>query len=268
MKHKLITLTPEYAETLLNKVKNNRRVRQKVVSNYAADISAGKWVENGAPIILSSKDVLLDGQHRCHAVIMAGRSITALLVYDVADKNAFATLDTGAGRKLPDILYMKGEKSYFLLSGVINLVHAYENRTDAGLPRKKLNNQSGMEFLKTRGDIRDSVEITEQLRSQCKTKILKPSVGAAAHFIGHQLRQRKTEQFIESLYMGTDLYKESPILVLREKLLRAKTTEGTLLKEEEFAWVIKAWNAFVAGENVRVIRWERGKEAYPSFVVR
>lgn len=48
-----------------------REYLPRVVTRYARDMAAGRWVMNGEPLILDPEGNLLDGRHRLAAVIEA-----------------------------------------------------------------------------------------------------------------------------------------------------------------------------------------------------
>lgn len=99
----VVVITPELAQELIDsKPEFQRNVREKKVAAYARDIAAGQWKLNGEPIIIDDKNRLIDGQHRCAAVIKAGKPMTTFLIRGVA-ADSYKTIDSGLGRKLSDV---------------------------------------------------------------------------------------------------------------------------------------------------------------------
>jgi hypothetical protein len=76
----LFVLTPEIAEFLIGRNTSNRQVNKPTLERYVRDIKAG-WKHNGDTIKISIDVILLDGQHRCLAVIETGISIEAAISY-------------------------------------------------------------------------------------------------------------------------------------------------------------------------------------------
>ncbi len=267
MKVKFTTLTTQFAAKLLETTeKGNRRVSSAAVERYAEDIRKGRWSDNGVPIILNGDGKMLDGQHRCLAVMRANRDIPIMIVSGVMDKNAFATIDTGRNRKLTDMLSIRGEKSCAMLAGALTLLNEYEHKTDAGFTRWKVTNQAGLSLLRSHSGLRDSVSFSEACRKNMAKGMIRPTVMIVTHYLGAQIRVRKTEEFIDTLSTGVGLAKGSPVLVLRNKLIRGIKSEGFTSREEQLAWCIKAWNAYAVNERMQVLRWARGgAEPYPSF---
>lgn len=97
---KVIELTPELAEKLLKNNTDNRILRPRLVVQYAEDMKAGRWHENGEPIIVDPKGKLISGQHRCHAVIRSGVTLKNIVMIETNDPKM---IDTGATRSVRDL---------------------------------------------------------------------------------------------------------------------------------------------------------------------
>jgi hypothetical protein len=95
-------VTPEKAAQYLSHCnRRNRPVRPLTVARYAADMDSGIWQLTGEPIIFGSDGILMDGQHRLHAVVKSGIAQRFLVVRG-ASPETFINLDNGAGRKVSD----------------------------------------------------------------------------------------------------------------------------------------------------------------------
>lgn len=95
-------ITPIKAAVFLEKNDKNRKLSQKVVNRYAADMTAGRWEENGEPICISEDGTLKNGQHRLNAIIKANITVRMLVVYDV--KSNIHEYDRGEKRSVANIL--------------------------------------------------------------------------------------------------------------------------------------------------------------------
>ena len=80
---KLVSVTPDYAATLLEKNTTNRNISQITVKRYAQAMASGEWMQNGQTITIAEDGTILDGQHRLWAVIESGITITFLIVFNV-----------------------------------------------------------------------------------------------------------------------------------------------------------------------------------------
>ena len=80
-KQEVRTLSPTLAGKLLERLpEHSRSIKRTNVDRLAKDIENGKWLFTGEPIIISDKGELLDGAHRCHAVVQAKKSIKVAVV--------------------------------------------------------------------------------------------------------------------------------------------------------------------------------------------
>jgi hypothetical protein len=96
-------ITPSAAAEMLGNVHASGHVDQLALAAFGKDMSAGQWVLNGAPIVLSSDGSLLDGRARLHACVKSGAPFQALVVKGVSS-SAFETIDSVRKRTLADIL--------------------------------------------------------------------------------------------------------------------------------------------------------------------
>ncbi len=100
---------PSFAQMLLdNTPKTQRTLRPRLVDRYAADMLANRWRVSGDPIRLNDKLELIDGQHRCAAVIKSGVTLPDVVLETLYDPRAFEVLDQAAPRNLRDVMKLSG----------------------------------------------------------------------------------------------------------------------------------------------------------------
>ena len=123
LKSETICLTPEIAQRLLDTVKTNRSISRSTVECYASDMREGRWYDNGVPITLDSEGTLIDGQHRCAAVIKADVIIPCVL--HTISGNSARGFDLNRVRSTADTVRLEGiENGAFrsnTMIGAINL---------------------------------------------------------------------------------------------------------------------------------------------------
>lgn len=108
MKEEKILLTPALAKEILeNNYEGNRRIRESVVEKYATAIKEGRWNPEVSrvqdPMLFSKSGHLLNGQHRCFAVIDAGVPVYIYVKRDV-DEDIYKYLDDGEKRGARDFI--------------------------------------------------------------------------------------------------------------------------------------------------------------------
>src|SRR6185295_11746401 len=72
-------VTPERALQWLTNMSINRTLRQNQVDKIKEDILNGDWEFDGQPFRFSNEGKMLDGQHRAHAIIKAGKSVPSII---------------------------------------------------------------------------------------------------------------------------------------------------------------------------------------------
>lgn len=102
-----VDLTPTVAEKWLGQNHDNRNLRRPKVLTYARDMRNGEWTTSGQPIQFDWNGNLIDGQHRCEAVIESGVTIRVLVVKGL-DPKAKQVIDTGIKRSPADALKFAG----------------------------------------------------------------------------------------------------------------------------------------------------------------
>lgn len=118
----LVKMTPDAAQDILDRnTKGQRSITKVTVEKYASDMSTMDWQFNGAPVLISNKNELLDGQHRLTAIKESGISQIMLVVHGV-DANAMATIDAGRARSYSDILKIREFANHSYLAGLTSRV--------------------------------------------------------------------------------------------------------------------------------------------------
>lgn len=105
---KKVLLTPEMAKSILDKnFTGNRSVNMNTVSKYASAILDGLWKEDMSkyqdPICVTEDGTLINGQHRCLAVIYAGKPISTWIYYGVPAE-MYEYFDGGMARTTKDYI--------------------------------------------------------------------------------------------------------------------------------------------------------------------
>ena len=101
-----LAMAKEYLERRLP----NRTLSESTAARYASDMRDGRWINNGQGIVFDEMGNLIDGQHRCRAIILAQMPVTMLVVRGAPAK-AMETMDTGKSRSLGDVLQMQGGRT-------------------------------------------------------------------------------------------------------------------------------------------------------------
>jgi hypothetical protein len=115
----MINLTPDVAEDLLEKVdaRYQRRLSKRTVEKYSRDILSGNWTDTGDVIRLSKEGFLVDGQHRCAAVVKSGKPLPhPVILVDGVSVDDCAHIDRGRVRTMRDLGRLNGFKNPAIVS--------------------------------------------------------------------------------------------------------------------------------------------------------
>lgn len=97
-----VRIDPEMAAVWADLNIGNRRCRRTFVNDIARMITNNEWQpDHPQPIVFSSEGVLIDGQHRIHAILKANKAITATVLCGVRP-GVREYLDLGISRTLDD----------------------------------------------------------------------------------------------------------------------------------------------------------------------
>lgn len=264
-----ITLTPEKAAELLDRNPRNRRVSAKNYSMIKRAIERGEWELNGEAIKVAVDGFLLDGQHRCHAVIETGIPIETFLIEGLPNRTQ-DTMDTGKIRTLGNVLDIRGEKSATRLAAIVTSLHAMETfGLRAGVHtgrRDPVTVKERLDYLEQNPWIRD---ILEPLRGiQRASHYSGVAMLAPLYVTFANIDEEDAEFFWSRVRDGLELHEKSPIYVLR-KTLRTISEDSRGERNTLYiaAITIKAWNAYRDGADVSQLRWRAGgakPEAFPE----
>ena len=258
------TITPDLAREYLTHNTHNRNVRTHRVKSYAEDMKAGRWAVNGEAIKFAVDGTLLDGQHRLYAIIEADVAVQVLVIRGIAP-DAQNTMDTGANRRLSDILTLAGEKNTTTLASAIRGVHIWESgsRVFGGGGTQVSNPQLLATFAEHQW-IRDAIPDIIRIQTHAK---LPAAAAAAVYWAFNKLDAADAEHFFNRLCSDLNHQTGDPISALRRALLNTEGNRGTRNVTLLVAMTCKAWNKYRDGDRVTLIAWRPGgasPEAFPE----
>lgn len=241
----MVSLNPALAAVLLERNPTNRKLNESAVERYAYEIAGSRWTFNGEPLIVSDTGELNDGQHRCAAVVKAGKPIDVILIVGVP-RESRTTLDQGKMRTAADYLSMEGRANTLVLAAAAN--YAWQYRTYGML-------SSGGKTKATKSEILSFVEENPGLEKATTIFTTKNSrlLGGVAFMtfcrfaIGAVGRSEDVDSFFIALTEGVNLKVGHPVLYIRNRLM---TMTGGRDVNGKAELVFKAWNAWRKGDKV------------------
>lgn len=255
-----ITLTPDLAKTLLERNPRNRNISRTNLQLLVRAITNGEWTLNGEAVKVNTEGYILDGQHRCMAVVESGIAIETLLVEGLPDDTQ-DTMDQGKARSLADVLSIRGELNSVGLAALIKR-HVVVQR--AGLATAFMNGsggqgvttREGLTWLDLHPWVRDYVTPGKALGRHT------PLSGSSAGLLMKVFDDIDTADsawFWERLADGVELSAGHPVHVLRETFKRiSDDVKGERNQRYLAALTIKAWNAYRAGSTISQLKYRPG----------
>lgn len=262
IKTEILTITPSEAQRMLEGNTNNRKLSKHRVAELAAAIKAGSWVMNGESIKFNGKH-LLDGQHRLHAVVEAGKPIKTLVVRGL-DSRIFTTLDQQKKRSAIDVLHISGEEHTKILASAITLVMDIRAGGQWMRGKSRGTNQAFIDFMKKEPEIRESVSFVSHKQGML-TKLGGFAIPTALHYLFSLADKSKADEFMEDLHSGIVHGTNDPVYLLRQRLIANAATRIKMERTFMCALFIKAWNARFAGETMHRLIWNPSREDFPTI---
>lgn len=249
-----VDVTPDLAREWLGYNTHNRRLRERVIRAYAADITAGAWRWNGESIKFAADGTLLDGQHRLAAIVAAETAVPMLVIRGLP-KETQETIDGGAKRKFSDLLQLRGETSFVTLAAVTRRVSLWEmgvRRTGGNITTT---NAQLLQTLEKYPDLRD---IALAAGAVARTCALNGSTIGLCMWLFTRLDSEDSDFFFSRLADGQSLVSGDPVYELRRTAEASKSVRGERSEAYLIAITIKAWNAYRDGTKVGQLRFRPG----------
>lgn len=272
LRTEMVEVTPDVAREWLESMAANRNLSRANMESLAEAMDDGRWHDDGSPIRFNRSGQLIDGQHRLSAIILTGTPRTFLVVWGVPDK-AMTTLDTGKSRSRGDVLKIHDPQLVNVtnvaatVGMMIRWTKGYRNHYLRTVP---VNNDEVVEFYEAyRDDVMDATRHGGRLSKA--TAAGSPMAFALCFWLFQMLNAEDAEFFWDRLVDGSGLEIGSPVYALRELLAReARTNTRERLRSDVItALIIKAWNAYRRGEEIRLLAFKTGgahPEKFPEPV--
>ena len=226
---------PDRARAYLRHNTRNRRTVQAHVAAIARDIVAGRWMVNAQPICFSADGLLLNGQHRLMAVILADGMIEVPVIRGLS-LAAQATYDLHAKRapEFGPALESFGDRA--LVAAMANLLWRRELRPPGARHAKATASE-------IRAIVADHPRLLE-LRGFGRKMVDhgRASVMGYGAYVIERSDPVRGPDFLRALETGADLATGHPILVLRRQLQRLRRDK--VPQEDQLAALLAGWERY------------------------
>lgn len=150
---------------------------------------------------------------------------------------------------------MKGYENTNYTSAVAGWLMRIEG-TNGELSKKnnKLSRPAVLEYIEVHGE---EIAASREAANHA-WRIAPVSMLGAAYVVFARLDKAKADEFFAKLGSGEELAGDSAIYKLREKYIQDRASMRKMHRDHRYAYVVKAWNFFILGEPVKVLRWAVG----------
>jgi hypothetical protein len=201
------TITPELAKKWLAlNTASNRRISKRTVDAYAQEMTRGRWQLTHQAIAFNQTGELVDGQHRLHAIVVAGVPIKAYVSTGLPlEYNA--PIDQGYNRRVDQIM---GKSPRFV--SIVRGMH-YLETADLG---KSFKTQVGLieELAKRHGSC------VEQVMARAPSGWKTPATFMSCCAFAYAIDPNKMLAFVEQVHTGELLTRGDPAYTLRKWFLK------------------------------------------------
>jgi hypothetical protein len=264
-------LDSESARLLLSKkVAKNRPLRKLSVPRYKKLIQEDKWIVTHQGIGITWLDEMMDGQHRCLAIIELDVTIPCHIVIGLPPES-FAAVDRGVIRNLNDIFAIHGEVDYGTLAGASMFVWRYKNDRAGDINSENIPDPEALwQFMDREHPLLR--EFIKSSRDFVKTGFGMPSRWMALRYLCDEHNNSETvENFFYQVATGNDINDHDPNHPVNR--LRSRLNEDIVQRKHgkgmdgryRAALVIKAWNAYKKGQKIHRLSWRTDKTADAPF---
>lgn len=240
----VVYVTPEMAERWLGTNKVNRNLRNARVVQFARDMTSNRWQITGEAIKFGKSGNLLDGQHRCWAVIESGCTVPMFVVRGIED-DAQLVLDTGSARTAGDNLGMQGYKRATLVAAIARRRISLRNFND-------VTNSEVFAFVSLNPEIEEAALIASRYAQRCD--IIPTTCGLAAWKIAETHGWDAADAFFNAAAEKIGLAPGDAVLAMTNFFGTERRNRRKLSLEVQMSVIIRAFNYRHQGKPWRAVR--------------
>lgn len=247
IKTKWELVTPDIARRFLLANTENRNKRDKHLARMVKDMKEEIFQTTHQGIAFDENGIMVDGQHRCQAIIISGKSQWLLVTVGLPAESR-RVVDAGAKRAAHDFMTGKNKGTQ---AAAIRILLATENLNGV-ISSASLHNEMGMitaaeiqENWTTWPDAEELSQLAHHASKNVATCGPSPLLAAAL------LYPKTAVEFLKGLVEMTGLDKDDPRLAL----LRYRGGAARIQTPNSAYAAIKAAKAFSEGRKLSVLRF-------------
>jgi hypothetical protein len=267
--HEVVDLTPAMAEELLKRNTHNRSLSDREVLKWATEMEQGRWRYNGEAIKISDDGTILDGQHRLTALTLCIGVTIKVLIVSGLPADTQMTMDQGKKRKASDQLCLNGfrvdNSSAAALKQFIlwdeNLFHARTATQEARTTAPKI-----VAWVEANHDMAQLITDAHKFRGiPIKASVMQAAYGIIVCSTEQTIDV--VDEFFGRCADGVGLELNSPILTLRNRLVKIRSERLHITERDLIGLFIQAWNHWRKGKPLQKLQRPAGgwtADTYPK----
>jgi hypothetical protein len=231
---------------------NYRNLTDSTVLRYMKDLEAGLWTHTTATVSFTASGVLVDGQHRLHAIARSGKSVWMFVLRNLPEEFANdPNQDKGKMRSVSVFINKLGVKNATTASSAIRIL--YRLAVGASASRNGSSSLTDSQVLRC-------VEFMPQMffdwvntvsASSTVKKAFTPSVNAVFFYLAASHNTEAAQSFFDVFSRRVDESSSHPANTLREQVIGSrKLTDNDKFLNLAFA----AFSGALRGEHRKMIR--------------
>jgi hypothetical protein len=264
-------ITPEVAAEMLKSNTNNyRTVSEAVIQRYIKDLESGLWTHTTASIAFTSSGVLVDGQHRLHAIVRSGESVWMFVLRNLPEEfTDDPNQDKGKMRTVSKYLEKTGIKHSTTVAGALRAI--YRIAINTSVEQRGQTSLTDAQVVKMSDFMPDMFfECVHHACNSIAKKIYSPSMTAAFLYLCARHDYESMRRFFEIYVKNTEASSTHPGCVLREYV----SSNKKLISDDKFIGLaMLAFNSMLRGETKKILRCHGdlqiptgGKKALAEFL--
>ena len=262
----VVLVTPEIAANWLPNEEVWRSRNAKRVRDYRTQMTNGQWELDGNTIKFNKDEELIDGQHRCSACILSNSDFLTVVIRGNIKQHAMA--DTGLSRRLSDWLKLKEVSNAAEMASLLRLFRIWTIDGNVGTYHKtkaadSASNEDLMELLEENPGLQSSLAFGRRIAGAIKGYLPATWIANLHYVISLKVNDSEMPTgFFEGLLNTSKLETTDPLFqlwkFLGNRYDESKRGHGSSKDIVTYhAVVIKAWNAWIQGTEIKQLRFKR-----------
>lgn len=261
MKSQVMLVTPTLAAQFLATSRGNRNLRRSMVDKMKSDLVTGRFKCNGATIVFDVRGVMVDGHHRCTAIVESKVPIRMVIVTNI-EEDASDSIDRNATvRTGSDILKLEGRTySVAQIAAARILASIY----DQNLSTKIISDLALTDFARSHPLLEEACHLAAPI-----ARTLPHSIVSAWYYMARNCRgmEALADEALQVLITGVPAYKNDAMHAARERIIRMQPHERSNSKGRMLVmWtLLAAWSQFVNRIQITNCKIRTVPPEFPSY---